>query len=77
MNKDEQQFRERVNSLSKEKLVDIITEFWVRIKSEGECNRDLQDGGLDSSYYGIIGNAQLAKANLLRNMLHHKTNQDE
>ena len=52
MNDIKNEFKNKLNQLSKEEIVDIITDFWVKLKQDSEYKLEKYNVDVDSFDYG-------------------------
>jgi len=64
--------KEELNQLDKSELVDFIHDYWNELKTNAE------NGMNDKENYmmEVFGRVKMTEVNKLRNMLHHKLNQE-
>lgn len=66
--------KEELEQLDKSELVDLVYDYWSQLKTQAE--HAMWAGG-DIYMMEEFGKVRMAAANKLRNMLHHKLNQNE
>jgi len=65
--------KENLEKLSKEEIIEIVTDFWASLKLKSDSN--LKRGTMDE--YEIIGKVQLLEVNRLSNVILHKVNTND
>ena len=65
--------KEELEQLDKSELVDLVYDYWSQLKTQAENQMD------DKVNYMMeeFGKVKMTQANRLRNMLHHKLNQNK
>ena len=64
---------EELDQLDKSELVDFIYDYWSQLKTQAENGMNDKDNYMMADF----GRVKMTEVNKLRNMLHHKLNQNK
>ena len=65
--------KEELDQLDKSELVDFIYDYWSQLKTQAENGMNDKDNYMMADF----GRVKMTEVNRLRNMLHHKLNQNK
>jgi len=65
--------KEELNQLDKSELVDLIYDYWTQLKTQADNGMSVKE----NYYCEDFGRVKMTEVNKLRNMLHHKLNQNK
>jgi hypothetical protein len=65
--------KEELNQLEKSELVDLVYDYWNQLKTQSENQMNDKENYMMEEY----GRIKMTEVNKLRNMLHHKLNQNK
>ncbi len=65
--------KEELNQLDKSELVDLVYDYWSQLKTQAENGMNDRE----NYYCEDFGRVKMTEVNKLRNMLHHKLNQNK
>jgi hypothetical protein len=65
--------KEELNQLDKPELVDFIYDYWNELKTDAENRMNDKENYMMEEF----GRVKMTEVNKLRNMLHHKLNQNK
>jgi hypothetical protein len=65
--------KEELNQLDKSELVDLIYDYWSQLKIQAENGMSDKESFMMEEF----GRVKMTEVNKLRNMLHHKLNQNK
>jgi len=65
--------KEELHQLDKSELVDLIYDYWTQLKTQADNGMSVKE----NYYCEDFGRVKMTEVNKLRNMLHHKLNQNK
>lgn len=65
--------KEELNQLDKPELVDLIYDYWTQLKTQADNGMSVKESFMMEEF----GRVKMTEVNKLRNMLHHKLNQNK